>query len=196
MLELNKIYLGDCLELMPQIADKSVDAIVCDLPYGTTHNTWDSVIPFDLLWEQYHRICKPTASILLFGSEPFSTKIRMSNLDEFRYDWIWEKSKMSDFINAKVRPLKKHEVISVFSTKGTGSTIYNPQGVRRVNKVCKNGAGKFGNTARDWNHGDTYVQEFENYPSSILKFDNDGDGWHPTQKPVDLLRYLVLTYTN
>ena len=105
-MEIDKIYLGDCLELMKEIPDKSIDCIICDLPYGTTACAWDSIIPFDKLWAEYKRIRKPNAPILLFGSEPFSTMIRMSNLSEFRYDWIWEKSQGANFVHAKIKPLK------------------------------------------------------------------------------------------
>lgn len=114
MIELDKIYNEDCLEGMKSIPDGSVDAIICDLPYGTTACAWDSVIPFDKLWEQYHRIVKTRGAICLFGSEPFSTKLRMSNLKEYRYDWIWDKERGCNFPLAKYQPMKSHEIISVF----------------------------------------------------------------------------------
>ena len=194
-MEIDKIYLGDCLELMKEIPDKSIDCIICDLPYGTTACAWDSIIPFDKLWAEYKRIRKPNAPILLFGSEPFSTMIRMSNLSEFRYDWIWEKSQGANFVHAKIKPLKIHETISVFY--GDIKTIYNPQGLRPCHKVKSNSA-KFGTNIRDWNHADEYVQEWENYPTSILRYSNPAgrERFHPTQKPVELIRYLVRTYTN
>ena len=193
MIELDKIYNEDCHAGMKRIPYGSVDAIICDLPYGTIHCSWDSVIPFDKLWEQYNRIIKKNGAIVLFGSEPFSTAIRMSNLKNFRYDWIWEKSKCADFLNAKIRPLKTHEVISVFSN---GRCNYYPQGLTKCNKIATNGRNKFGNSSSEWNHDKTYVQEFCNYPTTILQFDNDSDSFHPTQKPVDLLRYLIRTYSN
>ena len=194
MIELDTIYNEDCLQGMQRIPDGSVDAVICDLPYGTTACAWDSVIPFDKLWEQYRRICKPNAAIVLFGSEPFSTMIRMSNIKDFRYDWIWKKSQGADFVHAKERPLKNYEIISVFCQQ---KAPYNPQGLKRCHKV-KSNAAKFGTNVREWNHADTYVQEWENYPQAIIEFDNPtgAEKFHPTQKPVDLLRYLVLTYTN
>ena len=194
-IELDRIYNMDCLEGMKQIPDGTIDAVICDLPYGTTACAWDSVIPFDKLWEQYRRICKPNAAIVLFGREPFSTMQRMSNMNDYRYDWIWVKSQGVNFVQVKKMPLQKHELISVFIQGGNGR-IYNPQGLRKCHKVKSNGNGKFGNIVSDKGHSDEYVQEWENYPESLLYFDNDTDTWHPTQKPVDLLRYLVLTYTN
>ena len=193
-MEIDNIYNMDCLEGMKQIPDGTIDAVICDLPYGTTACAWDSVIPFDKLWAQYRRICKPNAAIVLFGREPFSTQIRMSNLKEYRYDWIWIKTQGVNFVQVKRMPLQTHELISVFI--GGKDRIYNPQGLRRCHKVKSNGNGKFGNIVSDKGHSESYVQEWENYPTSILDFDNDPDSWHPTQKPVDLLRYLVLTYTN
>ena len=195
MIELNKIYNEDCLEGMKRIPEGSVDCVICDLPYGTTACKWDSCIPFDKLWAEYKRIRKPNAPILLFGSEPFSTMIRMSNLSEFRYDWIWEKSQGANFVHAKIKPLKIHETISVFY--GDTKTIYNPQGLRPCHKVKSNSA-KFGTNVRDWNHADEYVQEWENYPTSILRYSNPAgrDRFHPTQKPVALIQYLIRTYSN
>ena len=171
---------------------------------GTTACAWDTVIPFDKLWEQYKRIRKPYAPILLFGSEPFSTMVRMSNLSEFRYDWIWTKSQAADFVHAKNRPMKNYEIISAFcqypmghkSQLGDKRMPYNPQGLIPCHKV-KNGKNKFGtNIGKRPSQVDEYVAEFTNYPNAVIHFDQTGKKWHPTQKPVDLLRYLVLTYTN
>lgn len=196
-MEIDKIYNMDCLEGMKQIADASVDCIICDLPYGTTACKWDVIIPFDKLWAEYKRIRKPNAPILLFGSEPFSTMIRMSNLSEFRYDWIWLKSQGADFQHVKFRPLKIHEVISVFCGGAIKQSTYNPQGLRPCHKV-KSNAKKFGSTIPDWNNEENYVQEWENYPTSILRYSNPAgrEKFHPTQKPVELIRYLIRTYTN
>ena len=194
----------DCLEGMKQIPDASIDCIICDLPYGTTACAWDTIIPFDKLWAEYKRIRKPYAPILLFGSEPFSTMVRMSNLEEFRYDWIWVKSQAADFVHAKNRPMKNYEIISAFcqypmghkSQLGDKRMPYNPQGLVPCHKV-KNGKNKFGtNIGKRPSQVDEYVAEFTNYPKQIINFDCEPDGFHPTQKPVDLLRYLVLTYTN
>jgi site-specific DNA-methyltransferase (adenine-specific) len=191
MIEFDTIYNEDCLQGMKRIPDESVDAIICDLPYGTTACAWDSVIPFDKLWEQYRRICKPNAPIVLFGSEPFSTMLRMSNLKEFKYDWIWNKKLAGNGILAKIQPLKIHEIISVFHTNR-----YYPQKVKGIMRQ------KMGLKESDITGGDSFAESYVNdeyYPTSIQEFSIAGersDRLHPTQKPVDLLRYLVLTYTN
>lgn len=201
-MEIDKIYNMDCLEGMKQIPDGSVDAIICDLPYGTTECAWDSVIPFDKLWEQYKRIVKPTAPIVLFGSEPFSTYLRMSNMDMYLYDWIWIKNHPNGFLEAKNKPMKAHEIISIFS-KGSSSNgclnrvTYNPQDLIRQKSVKKNGGkNSIYGSRKNREEGTKYESEFTNYPISVLVFDWDADRFHPTQKPVDLLRYLVKTYTN
>ena len=193
MIELDKIYNEDCLEGMKRIPDGTVDAVICDLPYGTTACAWDSVIPFDKLWEQYRRICKPNAAIVLFGSEPFSTMLRMSNINEFGYDWIWQKQRPTNFYQVKWRPLKEHEIISVFYRH---VPTYNPQGTKSVH-INSGRKQKSGKLYAKYD-GSGYIQTTGDYPRSILTFDtdNDADRLHPTQKPVDLLRYLVLTYTN
>ena len=190
MLELDKIYCMDCLEGMKAIPDGTIDAVICDLPYGTTKNSWDSVIPFDVLWKEYRRITKPTAPIILFGAEPFSTAVRMSNIKEYRYDWIWEKDNSVGFLHANKRPLRIFENICVFYKN---QPTYNPQGIRYNPKVQRRGS--TGNNYHSAKSNE-YVTEYENYPTDILFFSKDADDWHPTQKPVDLLRYLVLTYTN
>ena len=189
------IYQGDCLEVMKNIPDKSVDMILCDLPYGTTQCKWDSIIPFNSLWEHYNRIIKNNGAIMLFGSEPFSTILRMSNIKNYRYDWIWRKTKAQGFLNCKKMPLKDYENICVFYKK---QPIYNPQGLKfgsfnnfRKSKINKN--------------EDVYGKERKfptsiasNYPKQIIKFSNkSGKGnLHPVQKPVELLEYLIKTYTN
>lgn len=185
---------GDCLELMNGIPDGSVDMILCDLPYGTTACKWDSVIPFEPLWEQYNRIIKDNGAIVLFGSEPFSTKLRYSNLKMFKYDWVWEKTLAANFAMCKKQPCKKHELISVFYKQ---QPTYNPQ--MEVGTPYKD-------TARKRTigiHGDkvTIKKPIDNtgtrYPSSVQKFSNGNNGnVHPTQKPVALLEYLIKTYTN
>ena len=195
MIELDKIYNEDCLEGMKRIDDGAVDCIITDLPYGTTACAWDSVIPFEPLWEQFKRVTKPNAAIVLFGREPFSTTQRMSNIKDYRYDWIWVKSQGVNFVQVNKMPLQKHELISVFIQGGNGR-IYNPQGLRKCYKVKSNGNGKFGSIVSDKGHSAEYVQQWENYPDSLLYFDNDPNPDHPTQKPVDLLRYLILTYSN
>ena len=203
MIELNKIYNEDCLEGMKRIPDGSVDAIICDLPYGTTACAWDSVIPFDKLWEQYRRLCKPNAAIVLFGSEPFSTMLRMSNLKEWRYDWIWDKVFGGNFVLAKYQPIKTHEIISVFCSNGQCPT-YNPIMIKRDVPIKAGGntqkegkAIKIAQTEHSKEFGDAHKTYDEKFPESQLRFSCRAErGLHPTQKPVDLLRYLVLTYTN
>lgn len=205
MIELDKIYNEDCLVGMSQIPDNSVDAIICDLPYGTTDCQWDSIIPLAPLWEHYKRILKHQGSVLLFGSEPFSTMLRTSNLDWFKYDWIWEKNTSAGFVHAKNMPMKRHELISVFSGAsmghesllGSNRMLYNPQGLIPCIKVHKDAKKKFGGVVGHRpSHKNTVVSKWTNYTDSILKFNSDKDSWHPTQKPLALIRYLVLTYSN
>jgi DNA modification methylase len=193
---LGMCFKGDCLEVMKNIPDKSVDMILCDLPYGTTACKWDTIIPLEPLWEQYKRIIKDNGAIVLFGSEPFSTELRYSNLKMFKYDWIWDKVKPSGHLNAKIMPLKKHEIISVFSK---GKCVYYPQGLEKMYKIQKksnsdttlgNGYSTFGKNNK------TTIQTVGNYPRSIVTFNKPSKTLHPTQKPVDLLEYMIKTYTN
>lgn len=194
----------DCLIGMQQIPSGSVDLIICDLPYGTTACEWDAIIPFDKLWDQYKRICKPCAVILLFGSEPFSTHLRLSNMDWWRYDWIWEKNSSAGFVHAKNRPLKNFEIISAFCQYGIGHETtmggkrmpYFPQGIRRINKIAHNWIKEGGVIGVRPSHKNTYIQEYENYPKAVLEFNLDQDSWHPTQKPLALIAYLIRTYSN
>ena len=167
---------GDCLEVMKDIPDKGVDMILCDLPYGTTACKWDIVIPFDKLWEQYNRIIKDNGAIVLFGSEPFSSKLRMSNLKMYKYDWIWEKNIPIGYQLVNKRPLKKHELISIFSKK---TTIYNPQNLKILNKINKRGSRSSYLTSNGVKKN-MYVQKFTNYPTSILKFSRDKKHFHPS----------------
>ena len=203
MIELDNIYNMDCLEGMKQIPDGTIDAVICDLPYGTTACPWDSVIPFEPLWEQFKRVTKPNAAIVLFGSEPFSSALRMSAIDLYKYDWIWTKNMASGFLEAKNKPMKIHETISVFS-KGACSNgckhrvTYNPQGLVKSSILKKNVPHNVYGNRKSREAGSTFTQEQANYPVSVLPFDIEplSTRFHPTQKPVDLLRYLVLTYTN
>jgi site-specific DNA-methyltransferase (adenine-specific) len=183
---------GDCLELMKNVPDKSIDLILCDLPYGTTRNKWDEVIPFDKLWAQYNRIIKDNGAIVLFSQMPFGANLIMSNPKMFRYEWIWEKEQGTGFLNAKKMPLKKHENILVFYKH---LPTYNPQGlieleapVHYKGSITKSGS-NYGNASKD------YKQTHSNYPTDIIEFNRD-KGLHPTQKPVALLEYLIKTYTN
>ena len=189
------LYQGDCLEIMKQIKDKSIDMILCDLPYGTTKCKWDVVIPFDKLWEQYNRIIKDNGAIALFGSEPFSSKLRISNLRMYKYDWIWKKTKAQGFLNSKKMPLKDYENICVFYKR---LPVYNPQGIiygnfqnDRKSKYIK-GEDIYG---KEKEFG---ISHMSNFPKQIIEFSNpSGKGQlHPTQKPVELLEYLIKTYTN
>lgn len=177
---------------MKDISDKSVDMILCDLPYGVTACKWDAVIPFQPLWEQYNRIIKDNGAICLFGTEPFSTELRHSNLKMFRYDWVWEKEQGANFMLCKYQPYKVHEIISVFSKK---THNYYPQ--MTEGKTYISGKGNSGEITRCV----TKVQTKNNgtrYPRSIQKFSTDKakGSLHPTQKPVALLEYLIKTYTN
>ena len=186
-----KLIQGDCLEVMKDIPDGSVDMILCDLPYGTTACKWDSIIPFEPLWKQYKRIIKDNGAIVLFGSEPFSTELNHSNIKMFRYEWIWLKNNSTGFQLANKMPLKKHENISVLYKK---LPTYNPQGLLPYGKVNKRG--KCGNGGHLANEVNTYIQKNTNYPTQVLEFAYDKLKVHPTQKPVALLEYLIKTYTN
>ena len=192
-----KLYNGDCLEIMKNIPDKSVDMILCDLPYGTTACKWDTVIPFEPLWEQYNRIIKKNGAIVLFGSEPFSTELRHSNLKMYKYDWIWEKTKAAGFLNAHTRPLKAHEIISVFYKKRPTYNVQYTFGMKPYYKknVSDGATSVYG--AIDKTGIVKESKDGRRYPRSVIKFNNPNNKTvHPTQKPVALLEYLIKTYTN
>lgn len=210
MLELNKIYFQDCLEGMRLINDKSIDMILCDLPYGTTACPWDSIIDLNRLWMEYERIIKTQGCIALFGSEPFSSSLRMSNIKLFKYDWIWEKGRASGFVHAKNKPMKAHEIISIFSK---GTTVHKTQSKDRMNYYPQMETGKpYKKTITQVNTGQlNHIPSQSNldfvgtindnngvrYPRSVLKFSFHNVGnFHPTQKPQDLCEYLIKTYTN
>ena len=183
---------GDCLELMKDIPDKSIDMILCDLPYGTTVCKWDTIIPFDKLWEQYNRIIKDNGAIVLFGNEPFSSQLRLSNLKNYKYDWVWDKKRGSNFATVKIRPFNSFENIMVFYKK---QPTYNPQMWKSTPYTCNQGyvgeakqTGLYRDNVITVNNGDRY-------PLTILSFSKE-TGLHPTQKPVALLEYLIKTYTN
>lgn len=202
-----KLAQGDCLELMKQIKDESIDLILCDLPYGTSACKWDSVIPFEPMWEQYKRIIKLEGAIVLFGSEPFSSALRLSNLDMYKYDWKWEKPNGANFLNFKYQPAKVHEDIMVFGKSATsyskkGNMIYNPQmsegkPYSQVSGQQRNDNGLvLGSTVRSPIKQVVTKNDGTRYPRSIIKFPLDKDKLHPTQKPVALLEYLIKTYTD
>lgn len=190
-----QLYKGDCLEIMRDIPDKSVDMILCDLPYGTTSCKWDSVIPFEPLWEQYNRIIKDNGAIVLFGSEPFSSALRMSNIKDYKYDLKWQKDQGSDFMLAKKKPLKDYEDIAVFYKK---QPTYNPQMREGFKEWTKKDSGNNVIGHLDKQEKAQIKQSIGNkrYPISILKFNRIRNGLHPTQKPVELLEWLITTYTN
>ena len=188
------IKQGDCLKLMREISDKSIDMILCDLPYGTTACKWDTVIPLEPLWEQYNRIIKDNGAIVLFGSEPFSSSLRMSNLKMFKYDWIWNKKKGGNPLLSKIQPIKIYEVVSVF---GKGKVNYYPIMVDR-DKPKARGKNK-GKTSETTNNAFTKNKVYtQYYPKAIIEFSNANqrNKLHPTQKPVELFEYLIKTYTN
>lgn len=219
-----QLIQGDCLEKMHQIEDQSVDLILCDLPYGTTDRVgsekngnrlleWDNVIPLDQLWDHYKRILKPQGAVVLTADQPFTSQLVLSNVEWFRYEWVWVKSKVTGFLLANSRPMKATEDILVFSPAfasgaarkaGTHMT-YNPQGLieKRVKK--KNSAARLGNFLHNPEHmgagnkllGDSeYEQKFTNYPNEILNIPVEPKNIHPTQKPVALMEYLIRTYSN
>lgn len=200
------LYNGDCLELMKDIPDKSIDMILADLPYGTTACKWDTIIPFEPLWEQYERVIKDNGAIVLTASQPFTSLLVSSNIKNFKYEWIYQKSAGSNFATVKYQPFKEHESVLVF---GLSKTRYNPQMENRKG----NEKGKTRKATRDVStegiSGDVYggiktdrdTRSYGKlrYPSSVQLFNNrrpTDRGLHPTQKPVALFEYLIKTYTN
>lgn len=193
-----ELWQGDCLEVMNEIPDGSVDMILCDLPYGTTRNKWDSVIPLAELWTQYKRVIKKKCAIALFSQTPFDKQLGMSNIQDLKYEWIWRKNKSTGFLNSKKMPLKAHENILVFYDS---LPTYNPQELVKKEKptINKGNRGKKANGAGGTNYGKATkdsVQEYENYPKDVLDFGVVMNPLHPTEKPVALLEYIIRTYTN
>jgi len=187
------LLLGDCLDLLPTLTDNSVDMVLVDLPYGTTACKWDSIIPLDKLWKQYNRICKKDGAMVFTAAQPFTTILAASNLENFRYEWIWEKPQGTNPMNAKVMPLKSHENILIFYRK---KPVYNPQmwystpysgfssNTSKIGEVYGSAKSK---------HRDN--PEGSRYPKTVLKFKQE-KGLHPTQKPVEMMEYLIKTYSN
>lgn len=183
-------YCGDCLEIMPSLPEHSVDMILCDLPYGTTRNEWDSMIPLDRLWEQYRRLLKGGGVCALFAQCPFSYVLGASNLKDLRYDWIWRKALPTGFLNAKRAPLKAHESVLIFYQ---GSSIYNPQVTMKAPRKV---GGK--TTSSNYGHCNDVEQKLSTiaYPWDVLEWGSESEKLHPTQKPVGLCEYLIRTYTD
>lgn len=190
-MELNKIYNMDCLEGMKMLGDKSVDMILCDLPYGTTQNKWDSIIPLDELWVQYERIIKDNGAIVLTAQTPFDKALGASNLKLLKYEWIWMKKQGTGHLNAKKSPMKNHENILVFYKK---PPTYNPQMREGKPYICKRGKLNSSNYGKQ-SDGVITINDGNRYPVTVLEFNSD-KGLHPTQKPVALFEYLINTYTN
>lgn len=187
-----QLIQGDCLEKMKDISDQSIDMVLTDPPYGTTACKWDTVIPFEPMWEQLKRIIKPKGAICLFGSEPFSSSLRMSNIKQFKYDWVWDKKKGGNPLLSKIQPIKITEIISVFG----GTINYYPQMIDRpfAKSRGNNKHIQSETTGNCFSENKTYTQW---YPKNILEFSNANqtNRLHPTQKPVALLKYLIKTYT-
>ena len=189
-----KLLNGDCLELMKEIPDGEVALILCDPPYGTTDCSWDSVLPFDQLWAEYDRVLKQDGAAVLFAAQPFTTQLIQSNRKAFRYCWYWLKNQPTGFTYARYQPMRKVEDICVFYRKhGT----YNPQGIQAIRgaKVRRKKAAKRENIYKEGTLLKEYIPRFKNWPKNVLQF-NTERGYHPTQKPVPLLEYLIRTYTN
>lgn len=195
MIQLDTIYFEDCLIGMEKIEDNSIDLILCDLPYGTTACSWDTILPWDKLWKNYLRVTKENSAIVLFGAEPFSTQLRMSNWKNYKYDWYWVKNTATAFTLAKKQPMRSVETISVFSK---GTPLYYPQGLEKI-KTPESQMRKYSEgTVYESKYlaGKEYIQEFTGYPNNVLRFDKESKNtFHPTQKPVKLLEYLVKTYS-
>lgn len=195
-----QFHMGDCLEVMKSIPDRSVDMILCDLPYGTTQNKWDTVIPFEPLWKEYWRVCKPNAAIVLTASQPFTSALIMSQIEFFKYEWIWRKNAGSNFGNVKYQPMKEHENVCVF---GKNKLTYNPimqeraEGGKSRSKYVVNDKARVRGFVQGGglNKELTRVISDMRVPSSVQNF-NIERGLHPTQKPVALFEYLIKTYTN
>ena len=190
-----ELWNGDCLELMKNIPDGSVDLVLCDLPYGTTRNKRDSIIPLDSLWKQYKRVIKDNGAIVLFSAEPFTSLLITSNIQWFRYDLIWSKTQGSDFLNANRKPLRSHENICVFYKK---QPTYNPQKTDGKPYKAKSGETTSSNFGKFNGNHHTENKDGKRCPLSVLRFSGEHNRGkqHPTQKPTDLLEWLIKTYTN
>ena len=201
------LYCGDCLEKLKEIPNESVDLILCDLPYGTTASSWDKMLPMDKLWEEYKRIIKPNRAIVLFSQQPFTSLLITSNIEMWKYNWVWEKDNGTNFMNSHYQPLKITEYICVFGEGATsyskkGNLIYNPQMSEGKAYTITSGQQKEnsavvrGKEGRKKTGGFTTVNDGKRYPKNLIKFNRDKDKLHPTQKPIALCEYLIRTYSN
>jgi DNA modification methylase len=200
MLQLNKLYHGDCLEIMSTIDDKSIDMILCDLPYGTTACKWDTIIPFEPLWQHYNRIIKDNGAIVLTASQPFTSNLILSNPEMFRYEWIWEKTQATGHLDAKRKPMKAHENVCVFYKKQSTYNFQKTYGHKRKVSLAKHKQNTEKNQAEIYHKSDNFTDydTTERYPRSVITFASDKQkcALHPTQKPVALFEYLIKTYTD
>ena len=186
------LKLGNCLDIMKQIPDGSVDMVLTDPPYGTTQCKWDAVVPLEPMWKQLKRVTKKNGAIVITASQPFTSVLVMSNVKMFAYEWVWVKSKITGVLNAKKMPVRKHEQVLVFSnTKTTGT--YNPQGLVAKGTITKQGGNSDNYGSRS---SEPYMQEWTNWPRDVLEVPSEGKTVHPTQKPVALMEYFIKTYTN
>lgn len=184
-----RLMRGDCLKRMEEIEAGSVDLILCDLPYGTTQNKWDAVIPFGPLWTRYRRVLKSSGAVILTSAQPFTAAVVMSNPDEFKVEWVWRKESGTGFLNAKKQPLRNHENVLVFYQT---QPIYSPQFTKGKPYTCKQGS-----VGHNYNPGVEHetVSDGRRYPLTVIDFPRDSPKIHPTQKPVALMEYLIRTYT-
>ena len=205
----NGLYCGDCLDIMPSIPAKSIDLILCDLPYGTSVvHKWNKTLPLEKLWEEYERIIKPNGVICLFGTQPFTSQLICSNIELFRYLWLWKKESPTGYLNANYKPLNATEDIAIFSKAKVGSKSKNPipyhpptlqvidrKKTNRPNHHWRSAMG-YQSEKNKLNSGTDYTQKYTNYPTTILEYAREENQVHPTQKPTDLLEFLIETYTD
>jgi len=187
-----RLFNQDCFDVFTQLKEGSVDLVLCDPPYGTTQNRWDSVIPIAPMWEALRRLIKPDGVMVFTTTQPFSSVLVTSNLEEFKYEWIWRKETPTGFLNARKRPMPQHEQVLVFCRDG-GTGLYNAQGLVRANKMVHSAPNS---TTNYGDHGGVNWQQWTNWPRSVITFKRDAEKLHPTQKPAALMRYLVRTYSN